>query len=258
MLTRRSLLKGTGFGLLASFFPRLVHSATGTSATGTSATGTSHPTWDDLINHVGCGFGDRRPDLMRWIHELVYRPNMPGDTLLLHDPYCKIMFVEAMKLLVPTVCIPGDMPRRTYTFRTRRGELREVVQIPSTPPQIAVWERSLEQAQLIVVNDLPDKSITIPRNVKWCLTSDYALNHYALSRLPSMQGLLSMIWFPVKYRECDEGFLDRLKAEKDAFLRTLTTYESEEDGQYHDRFSDYVQSKNARFMELYGGKAKTF
>jgi len=256
MLTRRNLLKGAGLGALACFFPRLVHSATGVSTK-------SHPTWDALIDQVGFGFGDRRPDLMQWIHDLVHRPNLPQAAILLNGP--TTMFPEAMELLLPAesvVRVP-DYHEMRYEYRMERGVLSEV-------REIGGWTKlDLRNPRLIVVNEIPIPHIAKllgfqkqDRRMKWCLTSTKGLGYGGIYLFSTI------MHFPIKAHQVDEGFIRRLKDEREAFQFTLSRMPKPRPPivdssmfSAHGRLDLnpelYKRNKYRLFAELYGGKRKT-
>jgi len=119
--TRRALLKRAGSAALATsaalVIPRMVHANPTPKAT-------AHPTWDELLDHVGARtypllgepFGpakDGRHRLREWVGGLVLHPARPQRALLLTGPEAsgKTMFHDAMGLLLPTggvVQVPGD------------------------------------------------------------------------------------------------------------------------------------------------------
>ena len=267
MLTRRSLLKGAGaaIGLVAtSFFPRMIH----------SATGVSHPAWDSLLNHhIGHSFGDRRTDLIRWIHDLVLRPDMPQAVLLLTGDSSKEMFPKAMELLLPkkVVHFPEDVPTTRVQYDLRRGMLTRVKQFSPTEAQQQKWLQSLEHAWLMVLNDSPKVTYRLfdrPRQrdgryIKWCIlrTNDIGWPN----------GILNVFHFPVKPGPGGPDFLRRLRDESDAFRQTLLAMPErtaivDESGTFdkwpaHGRLDLnpelYKQNKYRLFAELYGGKQKT-
>ena len=266
MLTRRSLLKGAGaaIGLVAtSFFPRMIH----------SATGVSHPAWDSLLNHIGHSFGDRRTDLIRWIHDLVFRPDAPQATLLLTGDSSKEMFPKAMELLLPekVVHFPEDVPITRIQYDLRRGMLTRVKQFPPTEARQQKWLQSLERAWLMVLNDSPEVTYRLfdrPRQrdgryIKWCIlrTNDIGWPN----------GVLNVLHFPVKPGPGGPDFLRRLRDEGDAFRQTLLAMPErtaivDESGTFdkwpaHGRLDLnpelYTQNKYRLFAELYGGKRKT-
>jgi hypothetical protein len=261
LVSRRDMLKAATIGTLASFFPRMVH----------SATGVSHPTWDHLLEYIGCGLGDQRPMLRGWIYDLVYCPDQAQATMSLSAPEngTKAIFPAAMEILLPgKVVRSSNFIVSEYTYSTKRGHLNNVKETSTLD-----WQKlnaALVDARLMVVDKShwELKGYTFRRwsghRLKWCfVVPEPAVSQITCNPFTSVVRL-------VPKRMPTTNLLKGLMEERDAFLQTLSRmpsrtaivrdesspFNSQYHGQFYANFEDYRRDKNKHFADLYGGSLK--
>jgi len=191
--------------------PRMVYNKVRTPA--------CHPTWDNILNHIGrqiLGLQnvDRRPELNLWVHGLVLQPEKKQPALLLIGPECsgKTVFHEAMGLLLP--------PRAVLHFPDEARQFNW----PALDDRKAAWEERLRQTWLVVVQDTPTGYVNQfrrpkrrdERYLKWCLT-----HTHDVEPLPNVQRFdVGLLGTTVPRTD----LLRRLEDECEAFQRTLAKY----------------------------------
>lgn len=121
----------------------------------------SHPTWDRILDRIGL-------ELKYWVHDLVLRPKVRQPPLVLTGPECsgKRTFHEAMGLLLPDRAVM-QYPDEARRFNWQAFDDRK-----------SAWEERLRQTWLAVVQDEPDRYVSLFRHpesrdgryLKWCLT----------------------------------------------------------------------------------------